>query len=337
MKSNSQCWCGSYNLADYSPAYWHCHSCDTLVSKEWQQDASAAVKDEGEFYGKDYFLEHQQQGGHPSLHERVRNDLTDRIPHWISALLKYRVPPARVLELGSAHGGFVAFLNWAGYDAMGLDLSPWVTQFARDIFGVPMLQGSLASQFLQPASLDIIAHMDVLEHLAKPLETMRSAIELLKPDGIMLLQTPCFDPDISYRDLLDTNHPFIKMLIPEHLFIFSKQSLHAFFAKFGYEHIIHEPAFFPQYDMFTVVSRIPLRVIPDNEREASLKSLPSGRLILALLDLFRKVSILQYHADERLKVIQHQSAELEILRMAAQERLELIVRLNNELNNNTRE
>lgn len=182
MKSNSQCWCGSYNLADYSPAYWHCHSCDTLVSKEWQQDASGAVKDEGEFYGKDYFLEHQQQGGHPSLHERVRNDLTDRIPHWISALLKYRVPPARVLELGSAHGGFVAFLNWAGYDATGLDLSPWVTQFARDIFGVPMLQGSLASQFLQPASLDIIAHMDVLDVQYRVIISQEEAILCSGPE-----------------------------------------------------------------------------------------------------------------------------------------------------------
>ena len=46
--------------------------------------------------------------------------------------------------------------------------------------------------------------------------------------------------------------------------------------------------------------------------------------MLALMDLYNRAEDLQYHADERLKIIQVQSAEIEMLRNTAQERLEKI-------------
>ncbi len=329
MPKSSKCWCGNIDLQDYSPHYSRCFDCNTLVLREWPYDNPTQVEDSGELYSKDYYLKHLPESyGFPSLMERARLDLVDRIPYWLRTLLKYRLPPASVLELGSAHGGFVAFLNWAGYQVTGLELSPWLVEFAQESFGVQVLQGALEAQNIPETSLDVIAHMDVLEHLPDPVETMRIALSLLQPDGIMLLQTPCFDPSKSYKELVETDHPFLTHFKElEHLYLFSMQALEKFFCDLGYPYLQFEPAIFSDYDMFAIVSREPVTPVPVDEQAPALEALPSGRLVQALLDLYNRADDLQRHADERLRIIREQSAEIELLRTIAQERLDLIDQL----------
>jgi SAM-dependent methyltransferase len=127
--------------------------------------------------------------GFANIYQRARTDLSERGLHWLKTLLKYRVPPGRVLELGSAHGGFVAALKWAGFDSSGLELSPAIAQIARILFDVRMLVGPVEDQKIPSGSLDVIALMDVLEHLPDPVATMRHCIDLLTPDGFLLVHT----------------------------------------------------------------------------------------------------------------------------------------------------
>ena len=55
------------------------------------------------FTEEQYWLDHQKDDlGYPDIHTRARNDLTERNLHWLKALLKYRLPPAQVIELGCA-------------------------------------------------------------------------------------------------------------------------------------------------------------------------------------------------------------------------------------------
>src|SRR6476620_1888495 len=120
------CWCARSELRPFSPEYEVCASCGTLVSRfRNDRDVSRVSSDDSDLYGKDYWFGHMENDlGFANIYQRARTDLTERVPHWLKTLLKYRVPPARVLELGSAHGGFVATLKWAGFDASGLELSP---------------------------------------------------------------------------------------------------------------------------------------------------------------------------------------------------------------------
>ena len=46
--------------------------------------------------------------------------------------MKYRLPPANVLEVGCAHGSFVALMRLAGYEASGVEMSPWVVEFGQE-------------------------------------------------------------------------------------------------------------------------------------------------------------------------------------------------------------
>jgi hypothetical protein len=161
-----------------------------------------------------------------------------------------------------------------------------MVDFAKETFNVPMLKGPVEEQAIEPASLDVIVLMDVIEHLADPVATVRHCLRLLKPEGIIFLQTPCVPEDKSYEDLLTENDPFLHQLKEEeHLYLFSKTSILDFFKRLGAGHVLFEPALFAHYDMFLLAAKAPVIVRPAEEIEQSLASSPGGRLIQTLLDM----------------------------------------------------
>jgi SAM-dependent methyltransferase len=284
-------------------------------------DASISVvsDDARDFYGRDYWFRHQTEDlGYPDIQLRARLDMPERCLWWLRALLKYKAPPGRALELGASHGGFVALLRWTGFDATGLELSPWIVEYARRTFGVRMLEGPIEHQQLDEASFEAIALMDVLEHLPDPAATMAHSVRLLKPDGLLLIQTPRYPEGALYADLKKRDDPFLIQLKPEqHLYLFSESSARRLFAELGSPHIAFEPAIFGQYDMFFAVSRAPLRILNAREVEQTIEAIPTGRLVLALIDLnasrmeiIDKLRAAEQDRTARLKVIEKQGAEV---------------------------
>lgn len=282
------CWCGNTDLSPFNLEYTFCKVCGTLVTVQGLSDEQLQVtNDDEDFYGKQYWLGHQKQNlGFPDIHARARNDLTERNLHWLKTLLKYRLPPAKVLELGCSHGSFVALMRQAGYESSGVEMSPWVVDFGQKTFDVPISVGPLEALDIAPESLDVIVLMDVLEHLPDPAVTMAHCLKLLRPDGLLLIQTPQFKEEEDYTALLESKAPFLEMLIPdEHIYLFSDRSVRRLFMQLSAEHIQFEPAIFGHYDMFLVVSRVALQSNTSEQVEAALLSEPHRRLALALLDL----------------------------------------------------
>ena len=281
------CWCGETWLTEFCAGYARCPTCETLVSLEMPgPDIAHVADDERDFYGRRYWFAYQEQHlGHPTIVARARDDLPERCLYWLRTLLKYRRPPATTLELGAGHGGFVAMLRWAGFDATGLEISPWVVRFARETFGVPMLLGPVEEQAIAPASLDVIVLMDVLEHLRDPVGTMRHCLGLLRPDGFLLVQTPCYPEGSTYAEMAARSERPLEILQPaEHLYLFSQRAVRELFARLGAAHVRFEPPLFAQYDMFLLASRAPLAARDGEEPAAALSAAPAARMIQALLD-----------------------------------------------------
>ena len=287
MDSASSCWCGNRVLEPFSSDYLHCAVCETLVVAKMPQPEELLVRDdERDYYGKHYFDETAKLHGLPPLSVRARADLPERCLHWLRTLLRYCSPPASILELGSAHGGYVAMMRWAGFNAVGLDLSPEIVAGARHRFDVPVLEGPLESQDIAPGSLDAIVMMDVLEHLGSPKETLEHCLRLLKPSGLIFLQTPQYREGKSMAQMEKEDDAFLHLLTPDqHLFLFSRSSVRRLFRELGVEHVNFEPAIFSFYDMALVAGGVPPAARPESDVVASLEATPSGRLILALYDL----------------------------------------------------
>ncbi len=339
-----RCWCGHGDVEPYAPGYGCCSACGTLVST-WvhSRDVTRVLDDAQDFYGHTYWYAGQTtSAGANTIEMRARTDLVDRVPHWIRTLLSHIQPPGRVLELGSSHGGFVAMLRLAGFDAVGLEVSPAIVELAKTTFDVPVLLGPVEDQAVPPASFDAIVLMDVLEHLPDPAGTVASAGRLLKPDGVLLIQTPEY-PGGSREDLTRQSNRFVEMLIPdEHLYLFNRDSFRRLLIEAGFPHLTFEPAVFGHYDMFAVASR-EARLASTTTLSETLQRSPGGRVVLALLDLAdareraerQCAAILPLQADvaflterlgtseadraARLSVIEQQGADLGSLRAAHHE------------------
>jgi SAM-dependent methyltransferase len=186
-------------------------------------------------------------------------------------------------------------MRQAGYDAFGVELSPWVVEFGRNAFGAPISLGPLENIKIPSCSLDVIVMMDVLEHLPDPEATMAFCMKLLKPHGLMLIQTPQFREGMNHRELISTKADFLKLLkADEHLYLFSDRSARDLMQRIGAKNIKFEPAIFSQYDMFFAASHIPFPSNKKNEIESKLLATPNGRFVLALLDLRQREEYLKH-------------------------------------------
>lgn len=286
------CWCGNSQLEAFSSDYLHCPVCETLVwkgkklSKQLQKNKRA-----DDYYEMRYWFDHQiQELELPDITSRARTDLPERCLYWLQTLLKYCLPSAKILELGSSHGGFLALLQLSGYEACGLELSEQIVEFARKTFRVQVFHGPIEKQTFNQHEFDAIIAFDVLEHLMQPKESLDHCMQYLKPGGLCIIQTPAYPSRNTFDDLKATNHPFVKMLIPEeHIHLFSQQSISSLFKQVGLQYMQSEQPLFAQYDMYVVASRQDLIAHTTSEVEQCLLSSADGRIILAMLDLYNGI------------------------------------------------
>jgi SAM-dependent methyltransferase len=320
----ARCWCGSTKLAAYSPDYLVCGDCRTLVLASMPGREITRVEDEErDFYGRRYWFEYQeQQLGNPNITVRARSDLPRRCVHWLRTVLRYRLPPAAALDVGCGHGALVMLLRRAGYAARGLELSPWVVDFARETFEVPVLLGPLEAQALGPGSLDVVTMLDVLEHLPDPLGTLRTAVAALDDAGLLVIQTPSAPPDLSWEEMVARDHPFLPLMRERgHLYLFTEASLRRLLVEhLGLRHVSVEPAYFGAYDMYVVAARHTLVPVDEAAGGKALGASADGRLVQGLLDLDNALGELQTRyavaeADRlaRLGALHEQGAQLKAM------------------------
>jgi 2-polyprenyl-3-methyl-5-hydroxy-6-metoxy-1,4-benzoquinol methylase len=285
------CWCGYPTLFDYSEEYRVCKACGTLVSRAplrtRSENAAGPQETTNPLYTEEYWLKRQREHHKlPDIFQRARLDLPERCTHWLQHLLKVKLPPARVLELGCGHGGYLALLGWAGFEAVGTEMSPWVVEFGKKTFAADIRAGTVESQGFAPQSFDVIVLNDVIEHLEQPHETLAFCATLLAPGGFFVIQTPEYKEHLTYQDLRTTEDLFLRHMEnnnEEHLYLFSRRSAQALFSRLGFNVLTFANPVY-SYDMFFTASR---EKLPENSAEqvwAALSTRPQGRLVQALLD-----------------------------------------------------
>jgi SAM-dependent methyltransferase len=139
------------------------------------------------------------------MHEDVYREMfaiEDR--HWwysgkhriVQHLLRRYLPPApqgraKVADLGCGCGMMLHRLRQR-YDVAGVDGSPSAIEFCRQR-GVSAVLGRFPDGIDLPReSWDAVLMLDVLEHLEEDVATARTASELLKPGGILVVTVPAY-------------------------------------------------------------------------------------------------------------------------------------------------
>jgi SAM-dependent methyltransferase len=138
-------------------------------------------------------------------------------------------PPPRLVDVGCASGYTLEAARERGWDAIGVEVSPAAAAAARAKgFRVePTLQDLQDPQ--DGDGVDAVCFFQVLEHLPDPVAALRTAAALLRPDGLVLIETW----DGASRVARLSGSRWQQLSPPSVLWVFDEPSLRALTARAG--------------------------------------------------------------------------------------------------------
>lgn len=97
----------------------------------------------------------------------------------------------KILEVGSGLGYLTYSLNKANYNTTGLDISQTAVVQAKRDFGDHYVCADLKDYAeLNPGFFDIVILTEVIEHISRPMDFIKSVLKLLKPQGKAFITSP---------------------------------------------------------------------------------------------------------------------------------------------------
>ena len=132
-------------------------------------------------------------------------------------------PGKRIVDFGCFDGGFLAYLGDA-YEKFGIEPSADAARVAESR-GVQII-GPTAAAAVQSAAggtrdFDAIVSFDVFEHLTDPVATLRDLKQLLRPGGVILIETGNTDTPVWRR--AGTRYPYSSYV--DHVGLFNRSSI----------------------------------------------------------------------------------------------------------------
>src|SRR5260370_9958139 len=144
----------------------------------------------------------------------------------------------RLLEVGCGPGDFIERARTEkGIDATGLELKPRAVELARQLRRPVYLESLADMAAAQPGSFDAVCSFQVLDHVEDPQSFIGHCVDLLKPQGRLLLSTPNNDGflRLAKNNLLDQP--------PHHVTRWSSRAFESITSLFplGIEKVMREP------------------------------------------------------------------------------------------------
>ena len=125
-----------------------------------------------------------------------------------SVIARVARPPkgARILELGCGTGHNLAMLSRFG-QVEASELDPIARELASERLGRPVIEAALPDLSMFPqGAYDLVALLDVLEHVPDDKNSLRAIYQLLKPGGALLLTVPINPWMFSAHDVVHHHH-----------------------------------------------------------------------------------------------------------------------------------
>ena len=142
----------------------------------------------------------------------------------------------RVLEIGAYSGAFLNLFKEQEWEVLGLEPNKRAVTYAKDNYGIDMLQSSLEAANLGKESFDAVVMLHVIEHLYDPAMGLEIINSILKQGGILAIETPTFDT-LMFK-ILGRRERSISC--NGHIFFFTFETLKKLLERHGFEVIKKE-------------------------------------------------------------------------------------------------
>jgi SAM-dependent methyltransferase len=136
-----------------------------------------------------------------------------------------------LLDVGCATGVMVEAAGGRGWTAVGIDVSSFAISQCPG--GLDVRHGDLWSTDLPDARFDVVVIDDTIEHLPDPGRALAEIGRVLRPGGLVTLNTP--NDDGWLRRVMGRHWFHCKP--PEHLYYFSPRTLSALLRKHGFTRV----------------------------------------------------------------------------------------------------
>jgi len=141
------------------------------------------------------------------------------------AILEYfekkGIKKGSLLEIGSHAGVFLNTAKEMGWEVTGIEPNPLPRIYSEKNFGLKVYSESFEQAPLKDDTFDVVIATHVIEHIYDPKVFIKKAYDLLKPGGVLVLETPTYD-SLAFSLL---KHRERSVRCPGHIYFYTKKSL----------------------------------------------------------------------------------------------------------------
>lgn len=163
--------------------------------------------------------------------EKQQTQLPDNL-HALRVLNELCPKRGNLLEIGSFCGIFLNRIRQDGWTVSGLDPDRSAAQYARKTYGLNIVNAVLPCPELPTQNYDAVVMLHVIEHMPDPSENLVDIYRILKPGGVLVVETPRFD-SLIFKILGRRERSLSNCY--GHIQFFTVPSLRAMLEKCGFE------------------------------------------------------------------------------------------------------
>lgn len=232
-----------YRIARHHFDVFVCAACASEFQHPFPKNADAFY-DEGYYTGTAAF-NYQDERKKEYYHRFVHNARLKSIRDFLTGCPKGAEGPSdakhpKFLDVGCAFGAFARAAASFGFDAYGLDVSAYAVREgnkASDAAGNPakLFEGDLShlprheKKIFARESFAAITLVEVAEHLKTPRTDLATAFSLLRPGGVLVIQTANFEGLQAVRGGSDYHY-----YLPGHLIYYTATGLKSMLSQIGF-------------------------------------------------------------------------------------------------------
>jgi len=181
-----------------------------------------------DIYSEDYFRGGESGFGYID-YDRDKAPMADTFRHYLKEIARNGKAKGTMLDVGAATGFFLDIARGEGWETYGIEPSRYAAEVARGK-GLRVSTGTVDNCDFPAGFFDVVTAWDVIEHMPKPLATLARIRDLLKPGGLLVINTP--DSGSLLARVMGKRWHLV--VPPEHLNLFHRRSLKITLEKIGY-------------------------------------------------------------------------------------------------------
>ena len=217
----------------------------------------------------------------------------------IKTIRKLVTAGGRVLDWGAGDGSLLRLLEGEGIEGVGIDF------YSAESSDQKLINSSIQDAPFQDGSFDAITCFHVLEHIDEPVSSIKKAMQLLKPGGILILEVPNIE-SFGFKLFKRNWYP---LDIPVHINHFSLAVLDRIFHTIGNNQILRIDYFSLRHSPSSVLLSVMPAISPPR-----IRAKHSGNFPVPLMFLYLFLQLISYPFP-LIEALMHRG---EILRMYVQ-------------------